>query len=152
FAASQQVDFRRLVDLAFTGPAPNGSRVSSLLIIAPADLGEAALATGALEHVLTPDTETTIVCAENAADLFRAVPGVVNVQRLKPGRLRSWFSLGRLVGDGEFDLLVDLSGKRISFTARARKRVVRSAPRELRHVLEEFAALLGAERLKPRIW
>ncbi|MES1158468.1 MAG: glycosyltransferase family 9 protein [Terricaulis silvestris] len=126
--------------------------MTTLLFIAPADLGETVLATGALEFVRTPDVQITIVCGKDAADLFRATPGVVDVQIVEAGRFRGLLTLARRFGGTPFDLTLDLTGRRVAFGARSRKRIVRRAPRELRHVLDEFAALVSAERLAPKIW
>lgn len=127
--------------------------MATLLFIAPADLGEAILSTAALNQVLTPETAVTIVCAADAAPLFRATPGLTKIHVAREGgSFVTWLVTARRFANARFDLVLDLSGRRAAYAVRARRRIVRGSARVLRHRVEDFAALLGAERLQPRLW
>src|SRR5512139_670355 len=105
----------RLVDLAFTRGAPNPRiAMANVLFLAPADLGETVLATGALAHESRDGDKLTVVCAPDATPLFRAAPGLVAVHQSEGIAL--WLSLMRT----RFDVLVDarngLLGRTLSAT------------------------------------
>lgn len=128
--------------------------MASVLFLAPADLGEAVLATGALEHVLTPGDALTVVCAPSARGLYRAAPGLTAMHALKSGQdLGAWIELALGHVGRPFDLLLDLRRAAVSYAIPARRRIVRKAPGRLQHVVEEWAELVGAERpLAPKLW
>lgn len=123
-------------------------RVASVLFIAPADLGETVLATGALAHVLRDGDRLTVMCAPEARALFRGLSQTVRViplaQRAGIGSWLglAWQSLGR-----PFDLVLDTLGAPAAYAIAAKRRLVRSAPQTLRHFVEDVSALVGAERV-----
>lgn len=128
--------------------------MASLLFIAPADLGEAVLATGALDLALETYGEATLVCAPEAACLFRAVPGLVGLHRIKPGAGPvGWLRVWRALAGKRFDLAIDARGGVLARTLLARRRI---GPRQgalLRHRVEDWAAWMGAERARaPKLW
>ncbi|HVZ98776.1 MAG TPA: glycosyltransferase family 9 protein [Caulobacterales bacterium] len=124
----------------------------SLLFIAPADLGEAVLAGAALNAMLTPETTLDLACDARLAPLFRAAPGLRAVHHLDGGGFRGWLKLARDLAEAHFDVALDLSRRRLGLAVRADRRIVRGSPRVLRHLIEEFADLIGVERLAPHVW
>ncbi len=122
--------------------------MASILFLAPADLGETVLATGALAHVLQEGDRLAVDCEEPAQPLFRALPQLSSMSSSASGA-RGW-PLVRLTAP--FDLLLDLRSRGSGLFVRARRRMMRRAPRVLRHLTEEFAAIVGAARaLEPSI-
>jgi ADP-heptose:LPS heptosyltransferase len=119
--------------------------MASVFFIAPFDLAEAVLATGALAHVLGKDDRVTIACERPAQALFRALPQCGAMSSLTPGE-RAW-TIVHLTQP--FDLLLDLRDRGSTFLVRARRRMTRRAPKMLRHLSEEFADIVGSERAVP---
>jgi lipopolysaccharide export system permease protein len=128
--------------------------MASILFLAPADLGEAVLATGALEHVLQPGDALTLVCEASALALYRGAPGLEAVHELTPGQgFGPWVELALGHVGRPFDLLLDLRRAPAGYAIHARRRIVRRAPERLQHFVEEWSALLDAERpLAPKLW
>lgn len=125
--------------------------MASILFLAPADLGEAVLATGALAQAAREGDDLTIVCTPGAAPLFRAGP-VRTVVRVAPegvaGSWRLWMELARR----RFDLVLDGRGGFLGAALPSARRVALK-PAVLRHRAEEWAEALGAERaLAPKLW
>ena len=128
--------------------------MASTLFLAPADLGEAVLATGVLAHVAGGGDRVTIVCGPDAAPLLRAAPGLEamhvwnRAQGFGPWINLAWRRIGR-----PFNLALDLRGSPAGFAIAAKRRLVRRAPESLRHLSEDFRDLVGAERtLAPVLW
>jgi heptosyltransferase-3 len=113
-----------------------------VFFVAPFDLAEAVLATGALAHVLGEDDRVTIACEKPAQALFRGLPQLGAMSSLTSGE-RTW-TIVRLTQP--FDLLLDLRNRGSSFLIRAKRRMTRRAPKALRHLSEQFADIVGAER------
>lgn len=126
--------------------------MASVLFLAPADLGETVLATGALAHVLGEGDELTILSGAEAQQLFRAAPGLA---ALHPWNGRAgfgaWVDLAWRRLRRPFDLVIDLSGSPASFAIPAKRRLQRRAPQLLRHLSEELSELAGAERTCPPV-
>lgn len=127
--------------------------MAALLFLAPADLGEAVLASGALAHAMREGDALTVVCAPDAAPLFRAVPGLAALRVLGAAELsrtwRLWIDLARL----RFDLIIDARGGVLGAALPAGRRVALKPAPVLRHRAEGWAAALGGERpLAPKIW
>jgi|CXWL01.1.fsa_nt_gi ADP-heptose:LPS heptosyltransferase len=128
--------------------------MASILFLAPADLGEAVLATGALAHALAPGDLATIVCTPEAAALFRATPGLAANHEIPSDagivrRFGLWLDLAR----ASFDLTIDARGGVLGSLAPAGRRAALKASRVLRHRSEEWAEAMGADRtLAPRLW
>lgn len=130
--------------------------MASLLFIAPADLGEIVLATGALDHALTrlEAPSLTLVCDPAAARLFRGAP---QVDALYPWRrddgALAWLDLAWRLGRKPVDLALDLGGGTSAFTLSARRRLRRAPARVQQHFVEELSALLDSEQmLAPKLW
>ncbi len=122
--------------------------MATILFLAPADLGEAVLASGALAHVARAGDSVHIAATADAAPLFRAVPGAV-VLGGDP-LLASWLALLR---GRPYDLLLDARGDARTAFAAARRRCVLAPGAVLRHRVEAWAEAVGADRaLAPALW
>ncbi len=124
--------------------------MKSVLFLAPDDLGETVLATGALAHELEAGDVLTISAAPEAAALFRAAPAPRIW--LPPGAVWSFALYARLRAT-RFDVLVDARGGFVGALAPARRRIrLRAAPL-VRHRVEDWSAACGAEHaLGPVLW
>ncbi len=126
----------------------------AVLFLAPADLGETVLATGALAHVLGEGVSLTILTSKDAAPLFRAAPGlkakytVEGAGDVGPFIELAWGRRGR-----RFDVMLDLRRSPAAMVLPAERRLVLRAPEVLRHFIEDLSELVGAERtLSPALW
>src|SRR5262245_24505563 len=128
--------------------------MAALLFLAPADLGETVLATGAVAHVLRDGDQLTVVCTPDAAPLFRAAPGLADLHEIAANaglaqRWSGWMELART----RFDLIIDGRGGILGSALPAARRVSLKPGAILRHRSEDWAAALGADRpLAPRLW
>lgn len=125
--------------------------MASILFLAPADLGEAVLATGALAHAVGEGDALTVVAAPEAQALFRGAPGLVNTITADAG-LASSGALWLKLASTPFDVAIDgrdgLVGR---ITARQRLALQPSAI--VQHRTEAWAQAFGAERsLAPVLW
>ena len=124
----------------------------SLLFIAPADLGEAVLATGALDYASARlgETAATVVCSPDARDLYRATRGLATL--IADDSVAMWLSLARGAFSNPFDACIDLAGTAAVHAISSRHRYVRAPSPVLRHLTEDWAEVLGADRpLAPKI-
>ncbi|MEZ5959483.1 MAG: glycosyltransferase family 9 protein [Hyphomonadaceae bacterium] len=126
----------------------------ALLFLAPADLGETVLATGALAYALGEGEQLTVLTSKDAAPLFRAAPGLVakytveGVGDVGPFIELAWSRRGR-----RFDLALDLRRSPASLVIPAKLRLALKQPEVLRHFSEDLSELVGSERaLAPKIW
>jgi len=128
--------------------------MASILFLAPPDLGETVLATGALAHALNEGDALTIVCTGEAAPLFRAAPGLRALHQLAANaglgaRWSVWMDLART----RFDLVLDARGGVAGGALPAARRVTLKPPAILRHRVEDWTEALGADRaLTPALW
>ena len=125
--------------------------MASILFLAPADLGEAVLATGALAHVVSADGALTLVATPEAQPLFRSAPGLVNTIVADAG-IASSGALWLKLASTPFDIAIDgrdgLIGR---ITARQRLALQPSAI--VQHRSEAWAQALGSPRsLAPVLW
>jgi len=121
-----------------------------LLFIAPADLGETVLATGALAYAIgrLAAPAVTIVCDPAAAGLFRAASDCTTYPWSGGISLDLAWRLGRK----RFDLALDLNGGAGVFAFSAQRRIARAPGRVRQHLVEELTALMGAESaLAPKL-
>jgi len=126
----------------------------SLLFLAPADLGETVLATGALAHELSQGDALSIVCTPDAAPLFRAAPGLTSLRTLgaKAGLMAGWGVWSALARQ-RFDTIIDARGGFPGGALSAPRRLLLRPAPVLRHRTEDWAAVLGADRpLAPQLW
>lgn len=126
----------------------------AVLFLAPADLGETVLATGALAHVLGEGEPLTVLTSADAAPLFRAAPGLAAKYTVEgagdvgPFIELAWSRRGR-----RFDLALDLRRSPASLVIPAKRRLTLKQPEILRHFIEDLSDLVGAQRsLQPTIW
>lgn len=126
----------------------------AVLFLAPADLGETVLATGALAHVLGEGEPLTILTSKDAAPLFRAAPGLAAKYTVEgagdvgPFIELAWSRRGR-----RFDLALDIRRSPASLVIPAKRRLALKQPEVLRHFSEDLSELVGSERtLAPTIW
>ncbi|MBS0386072.1 MAG: glycosyltransferase family 9 protein [Proteobacteria bacterium] len=125
--------------------------MTSILFLAPTDLGEAVLATGALAYATGERAVVTVVATPEAMPLFRSAPGVdaslaagANVM----GSAALWLRLGA----NTFDLAVDGRDGLLGRIA-ARRRIALQPGVVVQHRTEAWAQALGAERsLAPVLW
>jgi len=123
-----------------------------ILFIAPNRIGDAVLATAALERALTlhPGARVTIASGPLPAPLYRATPGLEALHVVSKTRSRTgghWFALRKaLAGAGRFDLAVDLRGTLLTYTLAVSRRIIHRKSPLLRHKLEELSALMGAQQ------
>lgn len=128
--------------------------MAAILFLAPDDLGEAVLATGAVAHGLHNGGRLAVVCGANACALFRAAPGLVALHEL-PARA-PWGRLWRTHSDlarARFDIAIDARGGWLGQSLRIGRRITLKPSPVLRHRVEDWAEALGAERpLAPKLW
>lgn len=125
--------------------------MASILFLAPADLGEAVLASGALAHAASDRSRLTVIAASEALPLFRAAPGLVNSIAAKRGLAASGALWLRLRANA-FDLAIDGRGGLLGRVT-AKRRVSLKPGAVVQHRSEAWAQALGAERsLAPSLW
>lgn len=128
--------------------------MAAILFLAPDDLGEAVLATGALAHVLGEAGQLVVVCSAEARSVFRAAPGLVALHALPP---RAGFApllrVRRELGRVHISQVIDARGGWLGNTIAAPRRTVLAAAPVLRHRAEDWADAVGADRpLGPKLW
>ncbi len=124
--------------------------MKSVLFLAPGDLGETVLATGALAHVLEEGDALTISAGIEAAALFRAAPATRIW--LAPSAALNFALFARLRG-ARYDVVIDAKRAMAGRVAPARRRFWPAQAPLVRHRAEDWAEALGAERaLAPRLW
>lgn len=124
--------------------------MAHILFIAPADLGETVLATGALAHVLREGDELTVLAELAANALFRAAPAV---RVAMPERGAPGWSLAALIAGKRFDTVIDARGDLTGKLAPGARKVRLAPAPMLRHRVEDWSAELGADRpLAPVLW
>jgi ADP-heptose:LPS heptosyltransferase len=125
--------------------------MASVLFLAPDDLGETVLATGALARVVSERDVLTISASMAAAPLFRAAPAIRIW--LPPAAALSFALFARLYPGMRYDIVIDARRGIAGRIAPARRRIALKPGAVLRHRCEDWAAALGAERaLAPTLW
>ena len=120
-----------------------------IVFLAPADLGEAVLASGALAHVLREGDELTLLADAEVTALFRGAPARVYVPREQP----ALFALLAQLRGARCDVLIDALGGLAGGLIPTRRRVRLRPGAVLRHQVEEWASAVGGERaLTPKLW
>lgn len=124
--------------------------MKSVLFLAPDDLGETVLATGALAQVLGEGDVLTISAPVEAAALFRAAPAT---RVWLPSRTALGFAAFARLRGTSFDTVVDARRTLAGRLAPSRRRIALRLSPVVRHRAEEWAEAVGAERaLGPRLW
>ena len=125
--------------------------MASILFLAPADLGEAVLATGALAHGAREGDRVTVVAAPEALALFRGAPGVEDTIA-GDASLASSGALWLKLAGRKFDLVIDGRGGLLGRVT-ARQRIALRPSAVIQHRTEAWARAFGAERsLAPILW
>ncbi len=129
--------------------------MAGLLFIGANRIGDAVLATGALDYALTlaPGAPVTIACGPLAAPLYRATPGLVATHLIEKQRFDGhWFALWRALRGTHYDLAIDLRGTLLTYALSVRRRIVHRKEAVLRHKVEELSDLMAAPHtLSPHI-
>lgn len=126
--------------------------MASILFLAPDDLGETVLATGALAHVLRAGDSVTVIAGAEALPLLRAAPGVTT-RRALPQTAMEHAQLCAWLAGRRFDVVLDGRGGAFARLVRAGRRVALAPGAILRPRSEDWAEALGAERaLAPKLW
>ncbi len=124
--------------------------MKSILFLAPDDLGETVLATGALAYALEQGDVLTISAAAEAAALFRAAPAT---RLWLPPRAAWSFALFARLRGARYDLLIDARRGLAGRLAPVKRRIALSPAPIVRHRSEEWAEACAAERaLAPVLW
>lgn len=128
--------------------------MASVLFIAPADLGETVLATGALDYALLGAGDVTVVCGTEAADLFRAVPGVKRITYVADDAgLLTWSRIWLDMLGSRFDVAIDARDTFLGAVAPASTRVTRKLGAVVKHRVDEWTEAMAAPQpLAPRLW
>jgi ADP-heptose:LPS heptosyltransferase len=135
---------KRFVDLAFTFMPPMAPSVASVLFLAPADLGEAVLATGALAYAVGERDSVTVIAAPEALPLFRAAPGLEESIGADAS-LASSAALWLRLGPNAFDVAIDGRGGLLGRVT-AKQRIALQHGTLVQHWTEAWGQALGAER------
>jgi heptosyltransferase-3 len=122
-----------------------------IIFLAPADLGETILASGAVAHALRdPGDELTIVGGPEAAALFR---GGSSAKICLPVAGPLAFAAGARLQPSRCDILVDALGGIAGPIIPANTRIKLQPGPVLRHLTEAWGDAAGAERaLAPKLW
>ena len=127
-----------------------------LLFITSTRIGDAALSTGLLGHLIAqnPGARVTVAAGRVSAPLFRAVPGLESVIPIdKRSFNRHWLDLWRRVAPRRWDLAVDLRASAIAYLLRTHRRLVIGPPDPARHRVVELGDLVGCDPPPaPRVW
>jgi hypothetical protein len=122
-----------------------------IIFLAPADLGETVLASGAVAHALRdPGDMLTIVGGAEAGALFRGTP---SAKIWTPAEGPLGFAMNARLQRDRCDVLIDAQDSVAGRLIPARRRVKLEASPVLRHLTEAWGEASGAERaLMPKLW
>ncbi|MBN8606562.1 MAG: hypothetical protein J0L81_06550, partial [Caulobacterales bacterium] len=122
--------------------------MSSVLLLAPTDLGETVLATGALAQLAGESASITVVTTHAAAPLFRAWPNLAALHIANGAPWPIWLALLR----ARFDVIIDARGGVFGRTLPTRRRIALKPAVRVRHLVEDWAEATGADRpLAPKL-
>jgi ADP-heptose:LPS heptosyltransferase len=124
--------------------------MARIIFLAPEDLGETVLASGAVAHALhDADDALVIVGGAEAAALFRGAPARVNV--VNESALK--FAMGARLRGARSDVLIDAQEGFAGRLAPAKARIRIEPGAMLRHLVEDWGDAAGAQRaLAPKLW
>ncbi|CAI3926454.1 ADP-heptose:LPS heptosyltransferase (RfaF) (PDB:1PSW) [Commensalibacter communis] len=121
------------------------STIKNILFITSTRLGDAVISTGILNNLLQscPDAEFTIACGSVAAGIFDRMPRRKTTLIMEKQRYDlHWFKLWQQCILHPWDMIVDLRGSAISYTLRAKKRIVIRGGRIKQRRIEHLASAL----------
>lgn len=123
-----------------------GAMAEQVLFITSTRIGDAALSTGVLSHLVETRRAArfTVACGPLAAPLFRAAPRLERVIAMpKQAYGGHWLRLWRETVGTRWSQVVDLRGSRTSWFLRAGARSIAGRQDLARHKVEDAAAVLG---------
>ncbi len=132
--------------------------VMRILFVGPSRIGDAVLASGLLNHLVTshPDARFTVACGVAAAPLFEAVPGLEQlIPMTKLARSGHWWRLWRQVVRRRWSLVVDVRRSVIPWTVLTGRRAIAPASSDdSEHAIVFFARSLGLteDPPAPKLW
>ncbi|MEZ5670594.1 MAG: glycosyltransferase family 9 protein [Alphaproteobacteria bacterium] len=130
--------------------------MSRILFLGPTHLGDAAVASGLIDHLsrTDPGARITLVCGRLAAPILANTPGVERVIVFTKRRFhRHWLDIWRQCVGTRWDWVIDLRASGIGYMLLARRRSV-YAPKAERHGhrTARWAHVMGlAELPRPRL-
>lgn len=119
--------------------------MASVLFLAPDDLGEAVLATGALAYALRGGGEVTVISTADAAPLFRGIPGRQGTHLIGASPMDALAAWGALSGK-RFELLLDGRGSLLGASFFASRRIALQPGTIIRHRVEDWGAALDTDQ------
>lgn len=127
-----------------------------ILFITSTRIGDAVLSSGLLSHLIetSDNPEVTIACGAEAAPLFEAVPGLVQIiPIIKKKRGGHWLALWRQCVGKRWDVVVDLRASAIAWLLLTRRRLVLRPDDGPVHRVEAIGRLADtAMPPPPRVW
>jgi ADP-heptose:LPS heptosyltransferase len=118
--------------------------MATVLFLAPSDLGETVLASGALAAALSDERDLVSLCVpDEARPLFRAVPGL---RVFTPWKRLGRFVFFALLRGVRYDTVIDARGGWPGRVMPARRRIRLDEATVLRHRVEEWTEAAGAAR------
>lgn len=118
--------------------------MATILFLAPADLGETVLASGALSAALSDERDLVSLCVpDEARPLFRAVPGL---RVFTPWRSAGRFVFFALLRGVRYDTVIDARRGWPGRIMPARRRIRLDEAKVLRHRVEEWTEAAGAAK------
>jgi ADP-heptose:LPS heptosyltransferase len=122
--------------------------MATVLFLAPDDLGETVLATGALAHVMADADTLEVSASAEARPLFRALAGTMWL----PTPLPWHFGITTRLAGKTYDVVLDARSGFAERLAPGRRRIAPRAGAIVRHRVEDWADALGAPRaLAPKL-
>jgi ADP-heptose:LPS heptosyltransferase len=99
----------------------------AILFITSSRLGDAVIASGAIEHIRCahPGAKLTVACGAAAAGVFARLPGLERLIIFEKQSLdRHWLSLWSRLVRQRWDLVVDFRGSALAYALPARRRLI----------------------------
>lgn len=125
-----------------------------ILFIAPNRIGDAVVASGLLDHLVSthPEARFTVACGTPAGGVFQRMPNLESLILVeKRPRNMHWLTLWRQVVRRRWDLVVDIKGSALGYLVWARRRAVFRGGRG--RMFEQYAAALGVSPApRPVAW
>ncbi|HQT87514.1 MAG TPA: glycosyltransferase family 9 protein [Acidiphilium sp.] len=128
----------------------------AILFITSSRLGDAVIASGAIEHIRCahPGAKLTVACGAAAAGVFARLPGLERLIIFEKQSLdRHWLSLWSRLVRQRWDLVVDFRGSALAYALPARRRlIVRGGRRPGRRYIQIADSLRLSPPPLPVVW